>query len=119
NIPVGLLAMFIIGSAFQGSTARKRRKIDYFGTIALSVCLSAIVLATSLGGTTFPWRSPEILGFVALAIVGLAAFVMIEQRVEEPVMPLRLFRNQVVNVSGGLSFIIGMMMFGPVTFMPM
>src|SRR5690606_29384071 len=33
NIPVGLLALFIIGSAFQGSTARRRRKIDYFGTI--------------------------------------------------------------------------------------
>ena len=55
NIPVGLVAWFVIASAFHATTTRITVKIDYLGAALLAASLSAIVLFTSLGGTTYAW----------------------------------------------------------------
>ena len=81
--------------------------------------LSAIVLFTSLGGTTYPWGSPTIIGLMIAGVVLLVAFVVTESRAAEPVLPLSLFRNSVFSLTSVIGFIIGLALFGSITYLPL
>jgi EmrB/QacA subfamily drug resistance transporter len=118
NLPLGLLAVAVIGWAFSAPVARVRPKIDIAGALALAMMLTALVLFTSLGGHTFAWRSPVILGLVALAAAALIAFITIEHRAAEPILPLVLFANRTFVIACSVGFIVGLAMFGSVTYMP-
>jgi DNA-binding MarR family transcriptional regulator len=78
-----------------------------------------LILMTSLGGTQYPWSSPEIIGLGIAGMVLLAAFVFAEQRAAEPVLPLSLFGNRVFAVGSAISFVVGFALFGAVTFLPL
>lgn len=119
NLPLGLLALGVIAVALKPRTDRVSHKIDYAGFVLLTGALSSFVLATSLGGTTFPWFSAQIIGLVVLAAVMLAAFVWVEARAAEPVLPLQLFRDNTFLVTNAIGFLVGMAMFGSITFLPM
>jgi EmrB/QacA subfamily drug resistance transporter len=119
NLPLGLLALAVIAVALKPRADRVQHKIDYAGFVLLTTALSSFVLATSLGGNTFPWASVQVIGLVVLAIVALAAFVWVEARAAEPVMPLGLFRNNTFVVLNAVGFLAGMAMFGSITFLPM
>ncbi|MET3925843.1 MDR family MFS transporter [Devosia sp. 2618] len=119
NLPLGVLALAVIGFALKPKPDRVAHKIDYMGFVLLTTALSAFVLATSLGGNTFPWTSIQIIGLVVLAAVALAAFIWVEARAAEPVLPLQLFRNNTFLVSNSIGFLVGMAMFGSITFLPM
>lgn len=119
NLPLGALTLVVIGMALKPRPERVRHKIDYLGFVLLTVTLSAFVLATSLGGNTFPWFSAPIIGMVALAIAALVAFVWVESRAPEPVLPLKLFGNNTFVISNAVGFLVGMAMFGSITFLPL
>lgn len=119
NLPLGVLALAVIGFALKPKATRVAHKVDYMGFVLLTAALSAFVLATSLGGNTFPWLSVEIIGLVALAALALAAFIWVEARAAEPVLPLQLFRNNTFVVTNAVGFLVGMAMFGSITFLPM
>ncbi|WP_240233106.1 MDR family MFS transporter [Devosia lacusdianchii] len=119
NLPLGLLALAVIGVALKPRADRVSHKIDYMGFVLLTAALSAFVLATSLGGNTFPWLSVQIIGLVALAAATLAAFIWVEAHASEPVLPLQLFRNNTFLVTNSIGFLVGMAMFGSITFLPM
>jgi len=118
NLPLGILAVAIIGWSFTASTARGHPKIDFAGAGLLAIALTALILLTSLGGHTFAWSSPETLGMLAVAVSALAGFIVVEHRAAEPILPLRLFGNRIFVVSCAIGFIVGLAMFGSVTFMP-
>jgi predicted MFS family arabinose efflux permease len=70
------------------------------------------------GGVTYPWGSSEIIGlFAAAAVTGLL-FIWREQKAREPILPLRLFKNEIFSVTTMLSLVIGMVMFGALIFLP-
>ncbi len=119
NVPIGVIALIVFAVAFKPHTGRKRHKIDYPGAVALTTALSALVLFTSLGGRTFAWESTFILSMEALAFVATLAFVWIEARAAEPILPLALFRINTFWVMGTVAFCIGAAMFGAVTFLPL
>jgi EmrB/QacA subfamily drug resistance transporter len=119
NLPVGAAALAVIAVVFRAPAERRRRQLDYAGAVVLAGALSALVLATSLGGTTLPWRSPPLLGLVVAAIVLLAGFVAVERRAAEPILPLVLFRNRVFVVASVVGLIVGLAMFGSVTYLPL
>src|SRR5438874_1762464 len=102
NLPIGAVSLFVIGAVFRTRTERVEHAIDYLGAALLAGTLTCIVLFTSLGGTTFKWRSPEIAVLIVLAIVLLVLFVLAEQRAVEPILPLELFRNRIFTVCGGI-----------------
>ena len=77
------------------------------------------MLFTSLGGTTYDWGSPEMLVLAGLSIAMLALFVFAEHRAAEPILPLALFRNRTFSVTSGIGFIIGVALFGSVTYLPL
>src|SRR6185436_11102140 len=98
---------------------RVAHRVDYLGALLLAVALAAIVLATDLGGTTYPWGSAPIVAILAGGVLALVLFVVVERRAAEPVLPLHLFRNRVFAVSGAVGLIVGFALFGAVTFLPL
>jgi EmrB/QacA subfamily drug resistance transporter len=119
NVPVGVLALIVIQAVFHSQAAHVRHAMDYIGAACLAGGLAAIVLFTSLGGTTFAWDSWESVLLLLSGIVLLVLFVFAERRAEEPILPLDLFRNRTFVVSSSIGFIVGLALFGSVTFLPL
>jgi EmrB/QacA subfamily drug resistance transporter len=118
NLPVAAVAMVVIGAVFHTRAERVEHAVDYAGAALLAGGLSAVVLFTSLGGTTFAWSSSESVVLAVLGVVLLAVFLVAERRASEPILPLELFRNRIFSVCAGIGFIIGLALFGSVTYLP-
>jgi EmrB/QacA subfamily drug resistance transporter len=119
NLPLGLVALVVIGLAFPAHTKLVHHRIDYLGAAVLAAGLSAIVLFTSLAGTSYSWGSPFIIALIALSAVLLTLFPLVEARAAEPILPLALFHNRTFVVTSAVGFIIGLALFGAVTFLPL
>jgi len=119
NLPIGIVALFVLAATLPSFKARSRPVIDYVGTALLTVGLAALVLMVSLGGTTYPWLSAEVIGLGAATLVALFFFIMVERRAAEPVLPPRLFANSVFTSSGVVALLLGFAMFGAITFLPL
>lgn len=118
NLPLGLLAFAAIGFALEAPAERARPSIDYGGAALLATALTALVLLASLGGQSFPWGSPEALGLAALALATLAGFAWVEGRAAAPILPLTLFGQRTFLVSAAVGFIVGLALFGAITYLP-
>jgi EmrB/QacA subfamily drug resistance transporter len=118
NVPIGIIALIVVASQVPGQLRRVHHKIDYLGTLVLSLAATSLILLTSLGGTTYPWRSAPIyiLGAAGAALIGL--FVLVERRAAEPVLPLHLFRLRTFSVTSVVGFVVGFAMFGAITYLP-
>jgi EmrB/QacA subfamily drug resistance transporter len=120
NLPIGILAVAVIGAVFQSrETSKRRHQIDYLGVLVLTGALSAIVLYTSLGGTTYPWGSTPMLAMLASGVALLALFPLVEAHAAEPILPLELFRNRTYATTSAIGFVVGVSLFGSVTFLPL
>ncbi len=119
NLPLGIAALGVLAVTLPGAKERVEHAIDYLGTVLLAVSLSAIVLATTLGGTSYDWGSPFIIGLGVVAVAGLFAFVTVERRAAEPVLPPQLFRNRVFSVTSAIGFVVGFALFGALTYLPL
>ena len=104
---------------FHSSATQVRHRVDYLGAGVLAGGLSAIVLFTSLGGTTYAWGSTPIVLMIVAGVVLLALFPLVEARATEPILPLELFRNRIFTVTSAVGFIVGLALFGAVTFLPL
>jgi predicted MFS family arabinose efflux permease len=119
NLPIGLVALVVIAVTLPASRGAGHPAIDYLGAGLLVGGLSAIVLVTSLGDTTWEWASTETFVALALGLVALVLFSVVERRAAEPVLPQALWREPVFRVAGVLSLIVGFALFGAVTFLPL
>jgi EmrB/QacA subfamily drug resistance transporter len=119
NVPIGLLAFGVIAATFHAPKVRVQHSIDYLGASLLAGSLAAIVLCTSLGGTTYPWSSWQIITLGIVGVVLLVAFPFAEQRAQEPILPLSLFKHRTFVVCSSIGFIIGVALFGSITFLPL
>ncbi|MBV8982020.1 MAG: MFS transporter, partial [Acidimicrobiia bacterium] len=119
NLPVGVVALVITSAVLNLPFKRIEHRIDYWGAALVMLAASSLILATVWGGDQYAWDSPQIIGLGALGAVALAAFLVVEGRVEEPLIPLRLWRNPVFSVATGLEFLVGLAMFGSIVFLPL
>jgi EmrB/QacA subfamily drug resistance transporter len=119
NLPVGAIALSVIAVAFHSRTVTTRHAIDYLGAALLAGALASIVLFTSLGGTTWAWSSPQMIALIVASILLVPAFVLVEARAAEPILPLSLFRNHTFAVTSTIGFIVGFALFGAVTYLPL
>ncbi len=119
NVPIGVVAFLVIGATFHAPAGRVQHAIDYLGSALLAGGLAALVLCTSLGGTTYPWGSPKIVALGVAGVVLLVLFPFAERRASEPILPLSLFRSRIFVVSSAIGFIIGISLFGSITFLPL
>jgi EmrB/QacA subfamily drug resistance transporter len=119
NLPLGLVALGVLGVALHTPTERRPHRIDYLGAVLLAVGLSALVLLTTLGGKQLAWLSPGTVLLGALAVAAIVAFVFVERRAPEPILPPRLFRDRVFAVTSAVGFVVGFAMFGALTYLPL
>ncbi|MEI5524336.1 MFS transporter [Streptomyces brasiliscabiei] len=118
NLPVGAVALLVIAAVLHIPRKAERHVIDYLGTFLIASVATCLVLVASLGGTTWDWNSPQIIGLCVLAAVLVAVFVAVERRAAEPVLPLKLFRVRTFTLSAVISFVVGFAMFGAMTYLP-
>ena len=117
-VPFGVVATLVIARFLHLPHQRRDARVDSLGIATLAAALVAILLATSWGGTTYPWGSATIIGLYAVGALALVAFVLVERRASEPVIPLRLFRSSVFTASNLASFGLAMVMFGAIIYIP-
>ncbi|MBK3639965.1 MDR family MFS transporter [Streptomyces sp. MBT33] len=118
NLPVGVIALVVIAAVLRIPRKDTRHVIDYLGTFLIASVATCLVLVASLGGTTWGWGSAQIVGLAVLGVVLAVAFVAVERRAAEPVLPLKLFRIRTFTLSAVISFIVGFAMFGAMTYLP-
>ena len=119
NLPLGVVALLVIAATLPSTAERRHPAIDYAGTALLAVALSAIVLVSDVSGTSRPLTSPPMLALIALAVITLVAFILVERRAPEPVLPLRLFGNRTFALTSAVGLIVGFALFGSVTYLPL
>lgn len=118
NIPLGLIALSVISARLHLPYRKVLHQIDLYGAALLASSVVCLLLVTVLGGSTYAWNSAPIYGLgVAGTILGLL-FIWQETRAKEPIIPLRLFKNDIFTVASLLSLISGAAMFGVMTFIP-
>jgi EmrB/QacA subfamily drug resistance transporter len=118
NLPVGAVALTVIAIQVPGHLSRIHHVIDYLGTVVLMLSVTCLVLFTSLGGTTYPWGSPLMIAFAVAGAVLLGVFIVVERRATEPILPLHLFSNRGFSSTSVVGFIVGLALFGAVTYLP-
>jgi EmrB/QacA subfamily drug resistance transporter len=119
NIPVGIVAVAVVlaGLPYVRSKA-SWRDIDYWGAFTLAAGVVPLLIALSIT-RDHAWTSPEVVGLLALAAVMMAAFVFVEARVAQPIVPLELFKNTTFTVSMIVGFLTAFGMFGSILFTPL
>lgn len=118
TLPIGFVALFFIARFLHVPHTPRKARIDYLGISTLTTGLVALLLAVSFGGSTWAWGSTESLTLFALSAVALVAFVLVERRAEEPVLPLRLFADRTISLSLVAAFGVAMVMFGAIIYIP-
>ncbi|WP_392670164.1 DHA2 family efflux MFS transporter permease subunit [Streptomyces sp. LN785] len=118
NLPIGVVALLVIAAVLHIPVRRTRHTIDYLGTFLIASVATCLVLVASLGGTTWAWGSAQIIGLAVLSALLLIAFVYVERRAAEPVLPLKLFRIRTFSLVAVISFVIGFAMFGAMVYLP-
>ena len=119
NLPLGLLALAVIGIAFRPHVAQVKHRIDYMGAAFLATALTCVILFTSEGGSLLPWSSPQLWMTLVLGLVAIGGFLYEERLAAEPIMPLGLFRQRTFVLMSLIGFVVGIALFGSVTFIPL
>jgi EmrB/QacA subfamily drug resistance transporter len=118
NLPLGIAALVVLAATLPARPERREHAIDYAGAGLLAVVLSGITLLADLGGSSYAWSSPMILGLIAAAIISLVLFIFVERRAREPILPPRLFAEPAFALTSAVAFIVGFALFGSVTYFP-
>lgn len=119
NIPLGILALVVTSAVLPASTRRTGARIDYLGATLLTGAISLLILLTTWGGNEVPWTSPTMAAMVLGVVLLTAAFVAVERRVAEPILPLHLFANRTFTLSVGIALLLGVAMYGVISFLPL
>ncbi|SDE48648.1 MDR family MFS transporter [Limimaricola pyoseonensis] len=119
NLPVVALSFAVLQVALDAQGPRDRPRIDVAGAALLAAALSGLVLIASLGGIELGWDDPALWSLIAATLAATAGFVAVERRAAEPILPLSLFRLNAVAVVNGAGLLVGMAMFGTLTFLPL
>ena len=120
NLPLGALALVatIVLLNIPRPVLAVRPKLDYLGMVLISLATTAIVLTVTWGGTQYEWTSPTILALSAAALIASVAFVLVEKRAEQPIMPLFLFKDRNFNLTTISALATGVAMFGAIGYTP-
>jgi EmrB/QacA subfamily drug resistance transporter len=120
NIPLGVLIVILFIFFFPHLRPDiKKPRIDYLGITTMALAVAPLMLALSLGGVDYEWLSPVIIGMLIFSFIMALVFIWIESRAPEPILPLWLFKNNIVSISSAIVFILGFGMFSAIVFVPL
>lgn len=118
NVPFGLVTLAVVAVVLKLPKPTARPRLDVLGALLLAAASTSLVLLTSWGGTEYAWDSRVILGLGVGAVASTALFLVVEHFAVEPLIPLRLFRDGVFNVTGLVGVIVGVALFGAASYLP-
>ncbi|MEU6565592.1 MFS transporter [Streptomyces parvulus] len=118
NVPFGLVTMAVVAVVLKLPRPRVKARLDVLGALLLAAASTCLVLLTSWGGTEYAWGSKVILGLAAGAAASTVLFLVAERFAPEPIIPLRLFRDSVFNVTGLVGLVVGVALFGAASYLP-
>jgi EmrB/QacA subfamily drug resistance transporter len=119
NLPLGVFSLFALPVVLRQSARRFGVKIDYLGAATITASVISLLLALSWVGEGYDWDATRVvIGFVVAGIL-LAAFIPVEIRADEPVIPLSLFESRVFGSAALLMFMVGIGMFGVILYTPL
>ena len=120
NLPFGVVAMALIAGALTAAARPARRPVvDAAGVGLFTAGVSALLIGIVEAGRVGSWAGGDVVGLLVLGALMLVAFVAVEQRAAEPIVPLRLFKNRMVLAAVITRFLAGMAMFGALSFVPL
>ncbi len=118
NLPIGFIAIAFTMMKFPKIQKQGRYNIDYLGIASLSSLILLLLLIFTWGGTTYSWASIEIITMSVGCVALLSLFMWIETKVKEPVLPLKLFKENVITITCIAMFITGLCGYGITAFTP-
>ncbi|WP_406334408.1 MFS transporter [Streptomyces sp. NBC_00203] len=118
NVPFGLVTLAVVTVVLRLPKPTARGRVDLLGVVLLAAASTCVVLLTSWGGTEYAWGSRVILGLGAGALAATVLFFVAERFAAEPLIPLRLFRDGVFNVTALVGLVIGVALFGAASYLP-
>lgn len=118
NVPFGLLTLAVVTVVLKLPKPQAKPRLDVLGALLLAAASTCLVLLTSWGGTEYTWDSRVVVGLGAGAVVATGLFLLVEHHAAEPLIPLRLFRDSVFNVTGLVGLVIGVALFGAAGYLP-
>ncbi|MFZ3567228.1 MFS transporter [Streptomyces sp. BH097] len=118
NVPFGLLTLAVTAVVLKLPKPTKRPRLDVLGALLLAAASTCLVLLTSWGGTEYEWGDRVIIGLGVGALASTLLFLIAEKFAAEPLIPLRLFRDSVFNVSGLVGMVVGVALFGAASYLP-
>ncbi|MET9730915.1 MFS transporter [Streptomyces sp. NPDC006458] len=118
NVPFGLVTLAVVTAVLKLPRPTARPRFDVPGALLLAAASTCLVLLTSWGGTEYAWGSRVILGLGAGALAAIVLFLAAEHLAAEPLIPLRLFRDSVFNVTGLVGLVVGVALFGAASYLP-
>ncbi|KLV24809.1 MFS transporter [Niallia circulans] len=116
-LPIGIIAFGMIMALFPKVEGNGKQSIDYIGSLFMTVAIVPLLLAFSWAGTEYAWGSVQILGLIAASIVFAIVFVLVEKKAKNPILPLHLFKNNIVTVSNIIGFIMNFGMMGAMIYL--
>ena len=120
NVPLGITVIFLFVFFFPNIRPDNlKHRIDYPGLVTFVLSVVPFMLALSWGGVNYPWLSLPIIGMLIFSAITGILFLVIESRSDEPIIPLSLFRNQIVAVSQLVIFFTAFGMFASIVFIPL
>ncbi|MFC8086152.1 MFS transporter [Streptomyces sp. NPDC057340] len=118
NVPFGLVTMAVVAVVLKLPRPTVKPRLDILGALLLAAASTCLVLLTSWGGTEYEWGSQVILGLGAGAVAATLLFLVAEHFAPEPLIPLRLFRDSIFNVTALVGLVIGVALFGAASYLP-
>lgn len=119
NVPLALAALVVTQRALHLPHVRVPHRIDYLGAALIVAAASSLLLLTVWGGELYPWSSPVILGLGLGAALATIAFIAVELRVPEPMVPLSLFRIPVFTRGSLIGLFAQASLLGALAFLPL
>jgi EmrB/QacA subfamily drug resistance transporter len=119
NLPVGGVALVVIAVAMPRRAVRAEHEIDWLGAAVLAAGTASLLLGLVWAGRDYAWTSWEVIGAFAAAALVLLLFALVERRSREPILPFTLLRNPIVAASVACMALVGMAMFGTISYVPL
>jgi EmrB/QacA subfamily drug resistance transporter len=118
NVPICILAVVLLLRGFHENVERRSHRIDFAGVGLLAASTSLVVLGVLEGGVAWAWDSPTSILIFAVGAVALAAFILVERRAAEPVLPLWVFGRRLLLTTSLVGFGVGGALIGLSSFVP-
>ncbi|CAN5287071.1 MDR family MFS transporter [soil metagenome] len=119
NIPIGVAAFIITWFALTLPSKRATKRIDIPGVMLLSAATTCLIFFTEFGGNSkHGWGALETWLFGSGLLIAGTAFVLVEARAEDPIIPLAFFKNRVFVIATAIGFVLGIAMFAALAFVP-